>query len=75
MSRIHYADGEDEVKQILTSFKEYTEIDVSSLNQAVYDGLERNYYENYASLSSAIAQLKKSKPSEEGGGKSTGSSC
>ena len=75
LSRIHYADGEDEVKQILTSFKEYTEIDVSSLNQAVYDGLERNYYENYASLSSAIAQLKKSKPSEEGGGKSTGSSA
>lgn len=59
LTRIHHADGDGEVRQMLTNFESYTNIATSGLRQGVYDGLERQNYADYAALSAAITNLKK----------------
>lgn len=59
LTRIHHAKGDGEVEDVLQSFEGYTNINTSSLTRAVYDGLERQNYANYAALIEAIKELKK----------------
>lgn len=66
LTRIHLATGDGDVEDILQDFESYTNISTSGLTQTVYDGLERQNYANYAALSAAITELKKS-PAPGGG--------
>lgn len=59
LTRIHHADGDGEVKAMLTSFETYTGIATSGLKQAVYDGLERENLADYTALKTMIGELNK----------------
>ena len=78
LTRIHNADGDGEVREMLTDFEAYTGISVKGLKQSVYDGLERENMADYKELEDEINALKKAseseKPSSSGGGGGGGSS-
>jgi len=59
LSRIHHADGDGEVREMLEDFEGYTGIATSELKQAVYDGLERQNFADYTALNTKIEELKK----------------